>query len=91
MKVVGSPAVAPRYASRVVRPLGDIKDSTNIINLEHKGSLNIAMPKIKMRRTLRLVNLALMELTKGFSDITMAPSLRSKNLGRKASFTVRDA
>lgn len=50
--------------------------------------MNTTMLKMKMRRTLRLVNLALMELTKGFSDITIAPSLRSKNLGRKASFTV---
>ena len=41
-----------------------------------------------MKRTLRLVSLALIELTKGFNDITIAPSLRSKNFGRKASFTV---
>ena len=44
--------------------------------------------KMKIKQTLRLVSLALMELTKGFSDITIAPSLRSKNFGRKASFTV---
>lgn len=29
-----------------------------------------------------------MLLTKGDNEMTIAPSLRSKNLGRKASFTV---
>ena len=42
----------------------------------------------KQARTLRLVNRALMQLTKGDNEMTIAPSLRSKNLGRKASFTV---
>ena len=33
VEVVISPVVSPRHASRMVRPLCDIKDSTSIVDL----------------------------------------------------------
>jgi hypothetical protein len=37
--------------------------------------------------TLRSVTRALIDDTNGFNEITIAPSFRSRNLGRRASFT----
>ena len=84
MQIVGPAVVTPGHTPGVIRFFGDVEDGTYVIDLappldwrREKGGV----------RTLRLVRRALIELTKGESEMTVAPSLRSRNFGRSASFT----
>jgi hypothetical protein len=88
MDVVVSAVVSPRDAAGVVWAFTHVEYGADIIYLESgKENKRGVDKKERGLRTLRSVILAFREETNGDREITIAPSFRSKNLGRSASFT----